>query len=103
MIVTVVSIEVKTQYLQEFIEAGIENHIHSIRESQNLRFDILQSTDNPCFFSFYEAYETEEGAAAHKSTPHYLKWRSSVELMMAKPRQGKQHRVISPKDIDQWR
>ncbi|HBX50450.1 MAG: antibiotic biosynthesis monooxygenase [Bacteroidetes bacterium RIFOXYA12_FULL_35_11] len=103
MIVTIVSIEVKPENLQEFIEASIENHLHSIKEPLNLRFDILQSTNNPSCFTFYEAYETEEGVAAHKLTPHYLKWRSTVEAWMANPRQGKPHKVISPKDIEQWR
>jgi autoinducer 2-degrading protein len=26
----------------------------------------------------YEAYDSLEGAAAHKQTPHYLKWKETV-------------------------
>ena len=44
----------------------------------------------------YEAYETAEGAAAHKQTEHYLTWRETVAPWMAQPRQGKPYNVIAP-------
>ena len=57
---------------------------------------LLQSIDDPCSFLLYEAYETEEAAAAHKSTSHYLAWRDAVANWMAEPRRGVKYSSICP-------
>lgn len=103
MIVTIVSIDVKSEFLDDFIEATNENHLNSVSEPLNLRFDLLQDKNNPNHFILYEAYESEEGAVAHKQTAHYLKWRETVEPWMAKPRTGTPCNVVSPKDLKKWR
>jgi autoinducer 2-degrading protein len=102
MIVTVVNIVVKPENIDQFIEATIENHQHSIKEQGNLRFDVLQRRDNPSAFTLYEAYESDETAAAHKNTAHYLKWRDTVESWMAKPREGIPHNVVAPLEKSAW-
>jgi len=88
MIVTIVHVQVKPEHVEDFIEATRKNHLASIREPGNLRFDVLQSKDDPTRFALYEAYESEEAAAAHKKTEHYLKWRETVADWMTKPRVG---------------
>lgn len=102
MFVTTVSLHVKEKYLPCFIEASLENHRNSIQEPGNLRFDILQSVVDPTRFTFYEAYENEEYAAAHKSTPHYMKWRDTVADWMASPRIGAAHQSLAPTEKSQW-
>jgi len=102
VIVTIVNIVVKPEYLQQFIEATVENHRHSIREEGNLRFDVLQHRDNASAFTLYEAYESEEAAARHKQTDRYLKWRDTVESWMDGPRKGIVHDVVAPTDITSW-
>ncbi|MCP4131251.1 MAG: antibiotic biosynthesis monooxygenase [bacterium] len=102
MIVTTVAVYVKEEHIDEFISITIENHKGSIQEPGNLRFDVLRSVDDPCRFTLYEAYESEEAAAAHKNTAHYLKWRETVADWMDKPREGIAHSVISPADKSQW-
>jgi autoinducer 2-degrading protein len=102
MIVTVVSIVVKPENIDQFVEATIVNHQHSIKEKGNLRFDVLQHRDDPSAFTLYEAYESDEDAAAHRTTAHYLKWREIVETWMAKPRQGIAHNVIEPTEKSAW-
>ena len=102
MIVTVVNVLVKPENINQFIEATIENHRNSVREKGNLRFDVLQHRDNPAAFTLYEAYESDEAAAAHKKTAHYLKWRETIESWMAKPREGIAHHVIAPLDKSAW-
>lgn len=96
MIVTCVHVYVKSEYLQQFIEASKANHQHSIAEPTNVRFDVLQSTDDPTRFLLYEAYESEDGAQAHKQTIHYLNWRKTVEPWMAQPREGIRYRFVAP-------
>jgi autoinducer 2-degrading protein len=102
MIVTCVLVHVKAEHVDDFIEATVSNHEASIQEPGNLRFDILQSSEDPTRFTLYEAYESDEASAAHKKTEHYLKWREAVADWMAEPRAGKPHRVIRPLERDRW-
>ncbi len=102
MMVTCVNIYVKPEHLEDFIRATVENHQHSVQEPGNLRFDVLQSKDDPSRFILYEAYATEEAAAAHKSTPHYLAWKVKVADWMARPREGVPCRVLAPADAGRW-
>ena len=88
MIVTIVHIKVLPDYIDLFIQASTENHLESVKEPGNLRFDLLRSDDDPARFILYEAYETQSDAAAHKETAHYLKWRETVAPWMAIPREG---------------
>jgi len=102
MIVTTVTVYVKPENMDDFIAATTENHEASIEEPGNMRFDVLQSMADPTRFLLYEAYQSEEAAAAHKKKEHYLKWRQMVANWMAKPREGIPHRVIHPKDRNKW-
>lgn len=102
MIVTTVTVFVKPQYIEEFTAASIENHNQSVKEPGNMRFDILQSNDDPTRFLLYEAYENEEASRAHKQTAHYLIWRDTLAPMMAKPREGIAHQVITPTSRLDW-
>lgn len=88
MYVTIVYTSVKPEKVEAFKEACRLNHENSIREPGNIRFDILQSADDPAKFVFYEAYKTQQDAATHKETAHYLAWRNTVADWMAEPRKG---------------
>lgn len=96
MIVTCVHVCVKPEHVRDFIEASKLNHAGSIAEPGNLRFDVLQSKEDPTRFLLYEAYESDEAAAEHKKTAHYLTWRNAVEPWMAKPREGIPYNGIAP-------
>ncbi|MFQ6105156.1 MAG: antibiotic biosynthesis monooxygenase [Candidatus Glassbacteria bacterium] len=102
MIVTAVTVYVKPEHVNDFIEATAKNHEGSIEEPGNMRFDVLQCTDDPSRFLLYEAYESEEAAAAHKSTEHYLRWKETVADWMARPREGISHRVVFPGERSKW-
>lgn len=102
MIATIVHIWVQEAFIKDFIAASLENHKNSVEEPGNLRFDFLQDAENPAKFTFYEAYESAEAAAAHKNTTHYLKWKETVADWMAKPRQGIRHNIIFPTERTAW-
>lgn len=102
MIVTFVNVWVKPENVEEFLKATISNHKESVKEPGNLRFDILRDSNDPYKFVLYEAYVSDEAAADHKNTPHYLKWRDQVAGFMAKPREGVKHIIIYPEDENQW-
>jgi autoinducer 2-degrading protein len=99
MIVTCVYVHVKPESVQEFIKASTANHLASVKEPGNLRFDFVQQADDPCRFMIYEAYESDEAATQHKNTPHYLQWRDSVQDMMAEPRKGVKYNILQPVKI----
>lgn len=94
MHVTLVYVQVKPDRVADFIAAAKANHLHSVQEAGNRRFDVIQQADDPTRFVLYEAYVSAEAAAAHKLTAHYLQWRDTVAPWMVSPRQGVLHRGL---------
>jgi autoinducer 2-degrading protein len=86
--VTLVSVHVVPDHVDDFLDAIRANHEASIREPGCLRFDVLRSPEDPAHFLLYEAYADAASAAAHKDTPHYLEFRDLVAPWMAEPRVG---------------
>lgn len=99
MHVTLVYVHVKPDHVADFIAATRENHLASVAEPGNVRFDVLQQADDPSRFVLYEVFRDAEAAAAHKQTPHYLKWRDTVAPWMAEPRQGVAHHLLCPEGV----
>jgi len=102
MIVNCVYINVKPDAIKRFIDVTTANHKESVKELGNLRFDLIRQIDVPSRFMLYEAYESEDAAANHKLTPHYLKWREDVKDLMAEPREGVRYIIIEPNDPAEW-
>ena len=96
MHVTIVHVTVKPENVNDFKEACRLNHESSIQEPGNLRFDVLQLSDDPAKFVLYEAYKSQADAVAHKDTTHYLTWRETVADWMAEPRQGISYNGLYP-------
>lgn len=94
--VTLVHVRVKPEAIDAFIAATRKNHLGSIQEPGNRRFDVLQDAVDPSRFVLYEAYASAEDAAAHKQTAHYLAWRDAVANMMAQPREGVAYAGLFP-------
>ena len=102
MIVTCVHVNVKLESVDDFIKATILNHEGTVKESGNLRFDVLRNAVEPNRFMIYEAFESEEAVAFHKTTGHYLAWRDAVKDMMAEMRYGVRYDVIEPQEESAW-
>ena len=96
MHVTLVHVRVIPEHVQDFIAATRANHLVSVREPGNRRFDVLQSPEDPTEFVLYEAYASAVDAAAHKETAHYLTWRDAVADWMAQPRRGVPYHGLLP-------
>jgi autoinducer 2-degrading protein len=96
MHVTLVHVRVLPDRVADFIAATRANHLASVREPGNVRFDVLQAPDDPTRFILYEAYADAHAAAAHKETAHYLAWRETVARMMAEPRRGEPYVGLFP-------
>jgi len=96
MDVTVVYIQVKPERVRDFLDAIRENHLASVREPGNLRFDILQAVDDPTRFITYMAYRDEAAASAHRDTDHYLAFRDLVADWMVEPRRNVRYVGLHP-------
>jgi len=91
MYVVTVTVFVKPQFVQPFLEATLDNARNSRREPGNVRFDVLQAEAEQHRFLLYEAYHTREDFEHHHETEHYLRWKQAVTDYMAQPRQGVKH------------
>ena len=88
MIATLVFVDVKPENIEDFRAITLYNHENSRKEAGNVRFDVLQSREDPTKFTLYEVFVDEEAAAFHKTTEHYNRWRETVAPYMASPRRA---------------
>ena len=98
MLVVHVFIHVKPEYLDEFIQASIDNSRNSLREPGIARFDFVRQNDDPTRFVLVEVYRDEQAPTKHKETSHYALWRDTVAPMMAEPRTSIKYTNIYPDD-----
>jgi (4S)-4-hydroxy-5-phosphonooxypentane-2,3-dione isomerase len=98
MLVALVYVHVKPEYLEAFKEVTLENARNSVQEPGVARFDVIQQVDDPTRFVLVEVYRDAEAPARHKETAHYAKWRSVAEDMMAEPRSGVRYQSLFPGD-----
>ena len=94
MHVVSVTIFVKPDRVDAFVEATLQNARNTRREPGNVRFDVLQAEEEPTRFLLYEAYHTKDDFTTHQQTAHYLRWKQTVADWMAQPRQGVKHHSI---------
>lgn len=96
MLIVHVHVHVKTDQIDAFRAATLENARQSVQEPGVVRFDIIQQEDDPTRFVLVEIYRDAEAPAAHKATQHYAVWRDSVAAMMAEPRRSVRYAAVFP-------
>ena len=89
--ITHVHVTCKPGTEDQFIEACLANAAPP-SSSPITRFDVLRHRDEPNKFMLVEVYATSEGPVAHKATPHYNEWRTTVEPFMQEPRRARKFR-----------
>lgn len=70
----VVNAEIKPDRMDEFLKIIKEDAEGSRQEPGCLRFDVLQSQDDPNKFVFYEVYKDLDAVKVHKEQPHFKPW-----------------------------
>lgn len=100
LLIVHVDIAVLPEWLDAFLVATEQNAVASREEVGIERFDVLTDRSDPQHLVLAEIYRDEAAVAAHKETAHYLRWRDSVESMMARPRQATRYVNTSPDDGD---
>jgi (4S)-4-hydroxy-5-phosphonooxypentane-2,3-dione isomerase len=87
---------VKSDMVEAFKAATVENASNSVKEPGVARFDVIEELEHPNKFVLVEVYRQKEDAAKHKETAHYLKWRDTVTEMMAEPRSAIKYDNVFP-------
>ena len=96
MFVTLVHCHIKPELLDAFLAATRANHEGSIREPGNLRFDVIQSVEDPTRIVLYEWFSDEAAAMAHREQPHYFEWREATADHFVEPRYGVRYTGLFP-------
>ena len=91
MYVVAVTVFVKPEFRDAFVEAALDNARNTRKEPGNIRFDVLRAEEDPNRFLLYEVYHQKDDFAKHQQTEHYVRWKDKVADWMAQPRQGVRH------------
>jgi autoinducer 2-degrading protein len=100
MLIVQVNINIKPEFIEQFLIATIDNARNSIKEPGIARFDVLQEHDDPSHFLLIEVYRDEDAPARHKETTHYALWRDTVKEMEVEPRTRKKYINVFPLDAE---
>ena len=80
MIALVVTIQIKPEHRQAFIDSMMDDaRGANLDEPGCLRFDVVQDSDDASRLHLYEVYKDQAALEAHRQAPHYLKWRETVK------------------------
>ena len=80
MFAVFVTINIKDGFADEFQKASFGDSQGSVKDEPGcFRFDILKNAEVPNQFHLYEVYEDEQAFQYHQTTPHYKKWRQTVQ------------------------
>ncbi len=86
MHIVVVTIEVKSEFMDRFITAMLENARNSItHEPGCFRFDVVRDEQNRNRVYLYEVYRDKSAFEDHMKMPHYQVWRNTVRDWFAAP------------------
>lgn len=95
MLIMHVYLTVKPEYLDPFKQAIITNASTSRQEPGNLRFDVVQETEDPTKFVLVEAYRDEAARQAHWDSDHFKAYREVASAAVA-DRNVKTYIAIDP-------
>lgn len=101
MYVVHVMLRIKPDKVEEFKEFARLDHEGTRTEPGNLRFDVLQSEDDPTRFMLYEVYRDPEAVTAHRQTPHLAHWMAHIDEYTVEPRVATRYWTIFPSD-ENW-
>lgn len=96
MNVTLVEVNIKPEWVGEFLAVFRANHEGAIAEPGNMRFDVLQDPEIKTRFYIYEAYRDDAAVLAHKQTSHYKTCVEKLDQMMSEPRKKRSFTGLLP-------
>lgn len=85
MIALIVSLDVHSERLDQFLAAIEENAERTFSDEAGCRyFDVTRDLADPTHFVFYELYDDEAAVEAHRQAPHFAKWRQAADACVVK-------------------
>ncbi len=85
MLAVVVSLQVRPEGREAVLEAIRAQAAASLeREPGCVRFDVTVDTHDPDHLVLFEVYADEEAMAAHRTTPHFARWRTVSDAHVAR-------------------
>ena len=103
MIAIFVTIQVKPEFSDSFVEATLDDARGSVADEPGcFRFDMLQDDSDANRIHLYEVYADQAALEAHRQAPHYLRWRSAVSGWFDGPTKRTEGTTVFPAD-DGWR
>jgi diamine N-acetyltransferase len=70
---------VKSDRIEVYRTAILENAANSNQEPGILRFEVFQDTEDPTHFSLLEMYLDQAARDTHLQTEHFMKWRKTIQ------------------------
>ncbi|MBV9744107.1 MAG: antibiotic biosynthesis monooxygenase [Acidobacteriia bacterium] len=98
MLVLIVNLQVKPEFVDAFREITTENGRNSVQEPGIVRFDLLENNEDPTRFVLYEVYRDADAPVKHRETAHYNTWVQKVTEMLVEPRTRVFYRNVFPTD-----
>jgi autoinducer 2-degrading protein len=84
----VVKVRVKPEYREQFLEQMWADALGSEKNEPGcLMFNIVQDGADPNVIHLFEVYKDDQAVEAHKTAPHFLKWRETTKDWLAEPLQ----------------
>jgi len=69
---------------ESLLQAELTALVRPTRNEEGcLLYDLHRSTDVPGNFLFFEIWASPEAHAAHKQTPHFLRWNARKDTLLA--------------------
>lgn len=94
-----VSVKVKPEQRQRFLEVIEDDSICSVRDEPGcFRFDVLQDLDDPDKYYFYEVYRDEAAFEAHRQTPHLARWMAAAADCLVAPAERIRCSTVFPRE-----
>ena len=103
MYALVVTIHIKPEYRQKFIEAMLDDAQGSAwKEPDCFLFNVVQDENDPNCIYLYEVYRNAQAFEHHTQTPHFIRWRDTVKDWVLEPMVIGRGTHLFPPD-DHWR
>ncbi len=74
----IVNIQIKPEFVEQFVEAVREHANQAMTEVGCMRFDVLQFKDDPTHFMYLEIFKDDTASTEHGKLPYYLAFREKT-------------------------
>ena len=94
-----VTVKIKPELRQRFLEAIEDDAVSSVRDEPGcVRFDVLQNQSEPDTYYFYEVYRDPAAHEAHRRTAHFARWDEAAREVLREPVTRLELTPVFPRD-----